>query len=88
MRSCEEVGRWLHAYLDRELDLIHLAEIEAHIHGCAACSQAYEEQCALEQSLNMLPRYRLPTELRAHLETLSRARIKELMAQGNREEGS
>lgn len=69
MRNCEEIQQWLDAHLDRELDPVNTAEVEAHLQGCVACAQAYQEQVALERSLTALPHYAMPAGLRANVQS-------------------
>src|SRR5207253_1775960 len=45
--TCAETRNLLNAYVDGELDLVHSLQIEQHLQGCAACSQAYKNQQAL-----------------------------------------
>jgi anti-sigma factor RsiW len=50
--NCEAMRRLRHAFLDRELDLAHSMEIEAHLESCAGCLAAIQKQ----QSLRLLVR--------------------------------
>ena len=45
--DCKQTRDYLHGHLDRELDPVTAAGIEAHFKTCAACAQAYAAQTAL-----------------------------------------
>lgn len=45
--DCDRVRHLLNGYVDGEIDLVNSLEIEEHLHGCAACSQQYQELIAL-----------------------------------------
>jgi mycothiol system anti-sigma-R factor len=49
--DCTETRNYLHAHLDRELDPVTSAGIEAHLKSCAACTQAYAVQTSLKSAL-------------------------------------
>ena len=49
--NCQEIVALRHAYADRELDLVRTTEIDRHLGGCRACSQAYENIRALSSVL-------------------------------------
>ena len=49
--NCQEVMSLTHAYADRELDLVRALELEKHLAGCPACSQAHENIRALKTAL-------------------------------------
>ncbi|HLW78215.1 MAG TPA: anti-sigma factor, partial [Terriglobia bacterium] len=62
----------IHAYLDRELDLVRALEIEQHLDVCPACAQGYQNQ----QSLRSLVRERAPYfKSPAGLESRIRSRL-------------
>src|SRR6266403_42946 len=61
-----------HAYADRELDLVRTTEIERHLSGCRACSQAYENIRALSSALKSSNLY---FEAPAHLKKRIRASL-------------
>ena len=49
--NCQEVTSLTHAYADRELELVRALELEKHLAGCPACSQAHENIRALKTAL-------------------------------------
>jgi anti-sigma factor RsiW len=49
---CQEAHKLIHPYLDRELDLVRNLEIEAHLHECHTCAQAYNELRSLHSALS------------------------------------
>src|SRR5262249_22982978 len=58
----------IHAYLDRELDLVRHLEIEHHLQDCAACSQTYECLQALKEGLGADKVYfKAPEQLRERI---------------------
>ncbi len=70
--NCEEIEALKHAYADRELDLVRATEIERHLSGCRACSQAYENIRALSAALKSSSLY---FEAPAHLKKRIRASL-------------
>ena len=66
--NCNEIGAWLHGYLDSELDLPKTIAIDQHLKGCIACSRAYENQRAVSQSIRAADlRYSCPNHLRSRI---------------------
>src|SRR5439155_12198695 len=56
------------AYADRELDLVRTTEIEQHLGGCRACSQAYENIRALSAALKSSDLYfKTPAQLKRRI---------------------
>jgi anti-sigma factor RsiW len=55
--NCQEVSLLTHAYSDRELDLVRALELEKHLAGCPACSQAHENIRALKTALKSADLY-------------------------------
>jgi anti-sigma factor RsiW len=49
--DCRDAQPLLHAYLDRELDLMRSLEIEEHLRNCAACGQIHANHQALRATL-------------------------------------
>ncbi len=47
--DCKETRHWLVAHLDGELDLVHDAEVSAHLQTCAACAEVARQQSALRE---------------------------------------
>ena len=70
--NCQEIKTLKHAYADRELDLVRATEIESHLSGCRACSQAYENIRALSSALKSSDLY---FEAPAHLKKRIRASL-------------
>ncbi len=65
--SCGQ-ARWLHGYFDGELDAARAAEFEAHLEGCAACTQALAAQKALRNALGAADLYaKAPASLRSRV---------------------
>ena len=50
---CEDACRLMGAYVDGELDLVRSLEIEAHLHDCQICDQAYQEFCNLDAAIRV-----------------------------------
>ena len=68
--NCQEFETLKHAYADRELDLVRTTEIEQHLGGCRACSQAYENIRALSSALKSSDLYfKAPAQLKQHIKT-------------------
>ena len=66
--NCQEIGALKHAYADRELDLVRTAEIERHLSGCPACSQAYQNIRALSSALKSSDLYfKAPAQLKGRI---------------------
>jgi anti-sigma factor RsiW len=65
----------LHGYIDGELDLARTVEIERHLEECPRCSQAYESQRTLRDSIQVAGdlRHRCPERLRVDVEAMLRA---------------
>jgi len=49
--NCHETQELLHAYLDRELDVVSDVALAHHIDQCPECAQAYQSQQALRAAL-------------------------------------
>ena len=52
--SCETIRPQLHGYLDNELDVPHILDLEQHLQHCIACSHELEELQLLSNSLRAL----------------------------------
>ena len=66
--NCQEIEALSHAYADRELDLVRATEVEQHLSGCRACSQAYENIRALSSALKSSDLYfKAPAHLKKHI---------------------
>jgi len=71
--DCNETRRWLVAHLDGELDLVHDAEVGAHLQTCTACAAAARQQSALRELVReKLPAFAPPP----HLATRIRAQLR------------
>jgi len=72
--DCKEVCHWLVAHLDGELDLVHDAEVSAHLQTCVGCAEVARQQSALRALVReKLPPFAPP----AHLATRIRAQLRE-----------
>ncbi|MBV8899390.1 MAG: anti-sigma factor [Verrucomicrobia bacterium] len=72
--NCEEAGRLLDAYLDRELAGDQRLEIERHLSHCDACrSRAHETEAFRSFFRASAPRYRAPDRLRTRILTAVRS---------------
>ena len=49
--NCREATPLVAAYADGELDLVRSLDMEGHLNGCAACSQAYQQSQWLKKSI-------------------------------------
>jgi anti-sigma factor RsiW len=66
--NCAEARDLTHLYIDQELDLVRVADVDRHLQSCPACHALYERQRALSASLKGEANYhRAPPELREHL---------------------
>jgi len=75
--NCQEIAALKHAYADRELDLVRTTEIERHLSGCPACSQAYENIRALSSALKSSDLYfKAPAQLKQHIQNLVAADVR------------
>ena len=55
--DCTYTQRYMHAHLDRELDPVTAAGIEANMRSCAACAQIYKTQLALRNAVKKQAAY-------------------------------
>ncbi len=55
--DCKQTRNYLHGHLDRELDPVTAAGIEAHLQTCAACAQAYAVQTSLQTAIKKQAEY-------------------------------
>lgn len=66
--NCENVGRWLDALLDGELDSKNTVEVQTHLDACPECQQRYEAKRAVSMNLRRLDvGYAAPERLRARI---------------------
>jgi len=49
---CQDAHKLIQPYLDGELDLVRSLEIEAHLHDCQTCAQAYHELRSLHSAVS------------------------------------
>jgi anti-sigma factor RsiW len=63
--NCSESKKFIHAYLDGELDATHSLAMETHLHGCAVCARIRQDQQLLKSALgdNAL-QFKMPPTLR------------------------
>ncbi len=62
--TCEQTKTLLHGYLDRELDLAHSLELEAHFKSCPACSRSLDAYRNLRSALaSQASRFEAPPSL-------------------------
>lgn len=66
MLDCQAMKRFLHPYLDGELQARDAVEIQAHLDGCSACAALYRNQkLFLDLMGKSMPRPRAPVRLEA-----------------------
>ena len=72
--SCELTQRFVPVYLDGELDLVRMIEIEEHLKYCRSCGQNLENHQQLRAALRRsLPAYAAPAALRERIKSSLRA---------------
>lgn len=75
--NCDEARKFLHAYLDDELDLATALQVEAHLPDCARCRNELESARAVQRAVvQSAPYYPAPAELRASLRQAIRSELK------------
>jgi anti-sigma factor RsiW len=75
--DCNEAQRWLVAHLDGELDLVHDAEVGAHLQTCPACAAAARQQSAMRELVReKLPAFAPPPYLATRIRAQLRAEKK------------
>lgn len=66
--NCAETRKLVHLYVDQELDLARVAEVDEHLRSCAACRALYDDSGALRAAVRQGASYhRAPAELRERL---------------------
>ena len=60
--SCKEVGEFVDAYVDKELDVISSSHFEQHLRECAACRAKYEQYAQMHDSVRGHMEYFQPPE--------------------------
>ena len=72
--NCREIETLLPAYVDDELDLLHIIEVERHLEECSTCEASVQQQRGVKRAVvEHAPYYAAPAELRK-LVTRSTAR--------------
>ncbi len=72
--DCVEAKDLVHFYIDQELDLLRVVDVDKHLQSCAACRDLYDRQRALRSTLRRDASYhRAPPELRERLRFAIRA---------------
>jgi anti-sigma factor RsiW len=79
--DCNEVNRFLDAYVDGEIELTRQVDVEAHLANCGECKKAVEAVTKFRRSIKMnKPVYKAPPELeadvRAALRKVSKSEIR------------
>ncbi|MHB8715030.1 MAG: anti-sigma factor family protein [Sulfuricaulis sp.] len=66
--NCVEAQDLVQLYIDQELDLLQVVDVDKHLRSCAACRAQYDRQQALRTAVRRDTDYhRAPPELRARL---------------------
>lgn len=68
--DCILYARALHAYVDGELSVDHMAELEAHVVKCAECFEQVEQLRATRLSLRRATAVKAPTDFREKMAAL------------------
>jgi mycothiol system anti-sigma-R factor len=55
--DCTQARTYMHGYLDRELDPVLASRIDAHLHACAECTEAYAVQTSLQTAIKSAAEY-------------------------------
>jgi len=53
--NCDQAQDLLDGFVDGELDLMRVLEIEQHVKECAACARAYENRRVLQRTIQAAP---------------------------------
>jgi anti-sigma factor RsiW len=73
----ERMQELLHAYVDREIDLLNELEVEQHLRSCEACRQVEQQIRVLRAALTSdSPGYRAPAHLRRNVRAALRREAK------------
>ena len=65
--ECDEAISELYRYLDGELDAEKLAAIEAHLHQCSPCLEAYDFEQELRRMIATKSSEEMPGDLRRRI---------------------
>ncbi|MBI3517512.1 MAG: anti-sigma factor [Proteobacteria bacterium] len=76
--GCDAVAAEVHPYLDDQLEPDRVGRIQEHLRGCAACTQLYERQRAMNSVIRQHAHYytapkHLARSIRSNLRTLAEA---------------
>jgi anti-sigma factor RsiW len=83
--NCLEIHPLLHAYIDRELDLMPSLDVDRHLKTCASCAAVKRSLESLRSSLrNSDLAYRAPESLRARIRESVAAESSERMPRSSR----
>lgn len=69
---CVDAVRSLYLYLDRELGPDQFAAVEAHLHECSPCFEAYDFEAEFRTVITTKGRAPLPPEVLERLEQMVR----------------
>jgi len=76
--DCVRASELLHGYLDDELDVMHVEEIQAHLEACVPCREEHAQELKLRSLLQArAPRYAAPPHLRSKIITAVRSTQRE-----------
>ena len=67
---CVDAIRSLYLYLDRELGPEEIASVEAHLHECSPCFEAYDFEAEFRSVIATRGHAPMPPEVRTRLERL------------------
>jgi anti-sigma factor (TIGR02949 family) len=68
--NCDEVRRFLDAYVDGELDLTHQLDVETHLTGCPDCKEAADQIANFSSLIRMdMEVYKAPQGLKSKIRT-------------------
>ncbi len=60
--SCRDIGEFLDAYVDKELDLVTSSQFERHLAECAACRAKYQQYSQMHDSVQAHMEYFHPSD--------------------------
>ena len=70
--NCQTVSEMLHSYLDRQLDLQAMLEVESHLAACKSCRKDWQALTKLSADLKQgVTYYRAPEGLRRRLQLVA-----------------
>ena len=73
--NCEEAKKLIHAYVDRELDLVQSLELERHLTDCNSCSKEYAGLQALRSVVGSVYQ-KPPAQLQNRIRSAIRKEVK------------